>query len=233
VFEILRDPLWQFVGVVVALGAIAISIILYMKSRSRKSLAYSIVSITRLLSVKTEIKKDLQMFYKGKPIEQVHLVLVKIVNNGNLPVTANDFERPFSLQFKKNTQILNAEVANANPSSLQPSIKVEEQKIIVDPILLNSSDSVTLKLLVSKLTCDFDVDARVVGVREIREIGGTSFRSWVFIGLASFSGLFGYLIGSIGKDHFFLTLLITVISGVILTLVAFLTKQKKTIDAYR
>ncbi len=232
-FEILRDPLWQFVGVVVALGAIATSIILYMKSRSRKSLAYSIVSITRLLSVKTEIKKDLQMFYKGKPIEQVHLVLIKIINNGNLPVTANDFERPFSLQFKENAQILSAEIANANPSSLQPSIKVEEQKVILDPILLNSSDSITLKMLVSKLTCNFDLDARVVGVREIRELGGTSFRSWVIFGFACFSGIAGYLVGSIGKENFFPALLITVIFGVILTLVAFLTKQKKTISDYR
>jgi len=44
--EALRDPIWQFIGAVLAFAAIVISILLYFMQRRRKALSYEIVSRT-------------------------------------------------------------------------------------------------------------------------------------------------------------------------------------------
>lgn len=51
--EILRDPVWQFIGAIFALAAIVIVVIIYWMQRQRKSLSYEIISCTPLLSVKS------------------------------------------------------------------------------------------------------------------------------------------------------------------------------------
>jgi hypothetical protein len=231
--ELLRDPLWQFVGVVAAFGAIIISIVLFMKSRSRKSLSYLVVSITPLLSVKAEIKRDLQILYKGKPIEQVHLIIIKVINSGNVPVIAKDFERPFSLIFGEEAQVLTAEVVKTVPDVLRPSIKFEARKVVLDPILLNGGDSITLKLLVSRLSCGFSVDARIVGVREIKELGGKRIRPWIGIIVESaLAGMFGYLLSQYGTEQFVPYLAIGGIAALVSVSIVLIFREKKSFSKF-
>jgi hypothetical protein len=215
--DILRDPLWQFVGVIAALVAISISIILYMKSRSRKSLSYVIISRTPLLSVDREIKKDLQILYQGKPIQQVHLLLMKLINSGNVPVTASDFERPFSLLFSEDAKVIAAEIIKTKPESLRATIAFENQKVVLNPVLMNGGDSITLKILVSKLNGDFKVDGRIVGVKEIKELGGTAFPYWgKLLVLSIISLISGAVSSDFGTERFVPSFLI----GVLISLLA-------------
>ena len=58
-FDILRDPLWQFAGAILAVLAIAISIVLYRLQRQSKELIYEIVSSTPLLGIQEEVDKKL------------------------------------------------------------------------------------------------------------------------------------------------------------------------------
>jgi hypothetical protein len=201
--DILRDPLWQFIGVVIALVAILISIILFIKSRNKKVLSYGIISTTPLLSVGREIKKDVQILYKDKPIQQVHLILLKLINSGNVPVTANDFERPFSIVFSKDAKVIAAEIVKTQPESLRASILFEDQKVVLEPILINEGDSITFKMLVSKLKGGLKVDGRVVGVKEIRELSGKSFPRWVGLVTASIiAAISGFVSADFGTAQF-------------------------------
>jgi hypothetical protein len=70
--------MWQFVGALLALVAILLSVILFLAQRKRKSLAYEVVSRTALLSVAEEIEGKLKILYQGKPIRKVHLVILKL-----------------------------------------------------------------------------------------------------------------------------------------------------------
>ena len=103
---ILSDPTCQFIIVILlTIAAIVVSVIIYLKQRQRRSLSYEIVSATPLLSVEEDIKKDLQISYKGKPVEQVHLVMIKILNSGSLPIPSKDYEQPITISFGKQAKI--------------------------------------------------------------------------------------------------------------------------------
>ena len=54
--ELLRDPLWQFVGAILGFVAIGITIIIFWLQRTRKSLSYEILSNTSLLTIKEELE---------------------------------------------------------------------------------------------------------------------------------------------------------------------------------
>ena len=59
--ELLRDPVWQFVGAVLAVLAIVASIAIYRLQKVPKRLAYEIVSRSTLLTVKEEIESKVQV----------------------------------------------------------------------------------------------------------------------------------------------------------------------------
>ena len=184
---ILRDQVWQFVGAFFGLVAIIVSIVLYRTQRRRKALSYEIISRTSLLSIEDEIKGKLEIFFNGKPVQDVHLIVFKIINSGNVPIVSTDYERPLKLNFGE-AQVLTAEVAETNPNNLQVSVKIEETpfvskgrlvtelqpvtvwgttKVVLEPVLLNSEDSITFKFLVSRLD-EISVDGRIVGVKDIK-----------------------------------------------------------------
>jgi uncharacterized protein YjeT (DUF2065 family) len=147
-----------------------------MKQRQRKSLSYQIVSNTPLLSVEEEIKKDLVIRYRGKEVQKVDLVVVRIVNTGNLPIAAKDFDRPITLDLGEGAQILTAEISERKPDELQPSINVEQSKIKLEPILLNQGDAITFKMLVTGSTNKIKFDFRIVGVEKIGQLSEDSLR---------------------------------------------------------
>lgn len=202
-WDILRDPMWQFIGAILAAAAIFISIALYLRQRRRKDLSYEIVSRTPLLSVSTraqEIKKQLQILFNGKPVQQVHLIVIKIINSGNMPILSTDYERPVSLNLGEEAQILTAEVVETDPDSLRTSARIEGKSVVLTPSLLNEKDSITLKMLVSRFVNQITVDGRIVGVKNIRKsVKKRSSLIRVIIGEAvGLTGVFGLVLCIMG-----------------------------------
>jgi hypothetical protein len=170
--ELLRDPMWQFIGVVLALAAICVSVVLYLLQRRRKALVYEFLSRTPLLSMKEEVEGKLQILFDGEPVSDVHLVVVKIVNSGNVPITAHDYERPLALSVGAKAKILTAEVSETVPESLQAlaTIGPDRTDVVLTPVLLNGGDSATIKMLVSQFSGGIRVDGRIVGVKDIKRL---------------------------------------------------------------
>lgn len=193
-FDVLRDPLWQFIGVIFAVLAIFITLVLYRRQRSRKALSYEIVSRTPLLSIREEVKKKLQILFNGNPVQQVHLILVKIINSGNIPILETDFERPIRLIFGHEAQILTTEVVQTRPHSLHVSVKIEDKNVMILPTLLNQGDEIELKMLVSKFNA-IEVDGRIVGVKNIEKVSESVYP--VILGLTSMILILIGLVGSI------------------------------------
>lgn len=191
--DILRDPMWQFVAALLAAIAILVSIILYLKQRRRKALSYEILSRTPLLSVKEEIKKQLKILYDGKPVRQVHLVVVRIVNSGNTPILSTDYERLISLNFGEEANVLTAEIVKTDPDSIQASFNVEGKSVVLTPTLLNTGDSFTLKMLITKFG-EVKVDGRIVGVKEIQELKRPTRIRLLILVLAALVQVLGLLV---------------------------------------
>ena len=150
--EILRDPIWQFIGACVAFVTVVVSIALYELQQRRKDLTYTTISITPVLRIAEEVKGKLAIRFGDKSVQDLHRIVVKIKNSGNVPIRHTDYDSPVRFNFGVKAQILAIEVANANPASLQRSARaiIDGTDVVLTPVLLNPKWSITLDLLVNQ-----------------------------------------------------------------------------------
>lgn len=204
--KILRDPLWQFVAVVLAVLAIIISVLL---QRRKKALSYEIVSKTPVLSTAEEIAGKLQIRFQGESVQGVYLLVIRIINTGNIPIASSDYERPLSIHFYKETRVLTGEVSQSDPININAQIEVHDQSILVMPVLLNKGDSITIKALVSNYSCMPKFDGRIIGVKNISPRTDTGYywasalmiAGLVLAGIGFTSGMKGALNGGTLPSH--------------------------------
>jgi hypothetical protein len=153
---------------IIGIVAIFITILLYLKTRKRKSLTYEVVSEYPLISVDDEIKGKLQILFNGEAIENVHLLSIKFINDGNIPISAGDYERPLTINFEGESNLLSAEFVKGNPVNLIASLKVQNKIIELEPVLMNGSDFFLVKVLIGQYSGKFNIDTRIIGVKFIR-----------------------------------------------------------------
>jgi hypothetical protein len=166
--EILRDPIWTFVSVIVAAIFGVISIVLFIKQRRSKKLSYQVLTNTSLLSVASQIKQRVRITLDDKPVEDVSLVEIEIANSGNVPIASGDFEEPITINFGAEAEVLpTPTISSSKPSTLKPALTYKSADITINPVLLNQGDSFIIKALVSRFQ-KLVIDGRIVGVRDIR-----------------------------------------------------------------
>lgn len=110
----------------------------------------------------------------------------------------DDFERPLRFSWSGPARILTAEVTEVSPESLQPTIKVGVNEIVVDPLLLNPGDWLQIKTMINQ-SSKLSVDARVVGVKQITKAVASgeamSGKKLRMIALMGFVGSLTILVG--------------------------------------
>jgi hypothetical protein len=176
-WELLRDPIWQGIGAAIGLigvvSAIILGVVLFRLQRRRKELGYRVLSETRVVSVEAAVGERVQILYEGQPVSNVYLVVVELVNSGNQPIIPDDYHYPLHIGLGQGARVLAAEQVSSKPNGITAPVSITEslERVRVDPVLLNAGDSLGLKFLVTQYGGNLDVDARVVGVREIRTLG--------------------------------------------------------------
>lgn len=158
---------WSLVGAIATIGAIIAAFIIYYLQKSKKRLSYEIISNTQLVGIKNKIQDKIKILYEDKLVENVHLVSIRLINDGNLPIAIDDFATPIRVQLGNNTNILTYEVLEQNPSELNATITRMEDRIEVQPLLLNSNDNFTLNILLNDYDESLCITARIKGVKNI------------------------------------------------------------------
>ncbi len=162
----LRDPIWASIFSIIA---ILVSVSIFFLERKKKSLTYETISEASLLTLNEELNEKVQILYDGKVIKDVYLIILKIRNNGNSAILEKDFIKPIQINFSDKTQILSAEIIRTIPSNLNVEISLRTNQIGLAPVLLNSGDSISLKLLLTGHDGVMHLNGRIVGVREIKK----------------------------------------------------------------
>ena len=165
--ELLRDPVWTFVGAVLAILAVLVTVGIFFAQRKTKKLSYEITSNTQLLGVKDEIQGKVQVLYEGEEVKNVHLLTLKFSNTGNQSISSGDYERPLSIKINPEAKILTHEIVEEEPENLGVTVELEGSKLSFSPVLLNSKDSFSVKALISDFEGDPEIDGRIVGVKSI------------------------------------------------------------------
>jgi hypothetical protein len=146
--DLFRDPIWQFIGATLALVSVAVAVIFFLMQRSKKALAYEILTYTPLVTVNEDAKDQIEIRFKGTPVANVYLLLLRLWNNGNVSILPGDFIEPLVFRLPESAEILTAEVVQAEPDSLKPELHLQGAALTIAPLLLNGRDTLTLKLLI-------------------------------------------------------------------------------------
>jgi hypothetical protein len=211
--DILRDPIWQLV-----IGVVTLIITVWLTTRGyAKKITYEIIAQTSLVNItRSSVKNRIKILLDDNLVENAELILIKIKNTGLIPIKSSDFETPLNLSLGKSAKILSSEIYDLSPANLQIPFSVEEGILTIDPVLLNSKDSFTVKIIADSPS-KIELSGRIVGVKEIYKFGGSYSRRvlttsfiWIIAGAIAVwiaSGFTDYklpfLIAAIGFSFFF------------------------------
>ena len=164
----LQQTDWEFWGVVIAVVGFLASTTwaLRERRRRRKDLYYAVISKAPLVSVSEEAEGRIKILFDEKPVSNVSLAIIQIVNRGS-PIPSGDFESPLTIFMGCESQIMSVEVIVKQPDSLDVASNIENGKIQIEPLLLNNGDFFTLKVIGTNLAENIEVAARILGVKEL------------------------------------------------------------------
>ena len=167
----LRDPIWQFWGVLLGALAIGVIICLYYLQLPVKAISYGTVSFAPLVSVHEDVKGRLQLFFDKKPVPNVNYVLLRVVNSGNVPIQKQDIDKPveFTLGHSNRVKVLSADVIGTSPKGIVAVAHHTETAVTLMPLLLNPNDTVNIRVLMVGNDRGISANARIVGVSQLTE----------------------------------------------------------------
>lgn len=164
---LLQDPIWQFVGAVLALLAIGVAVWIYYAQRTRRQLLVESLLKMPLIAMGPTMVQGLKILVNDEPINEAVIILIRVANVGNTPLTASDFESPISLTFASKSKVLYAEVTEAKPPELQIVPSYQDNVVQFERQLLNPGDSFSCRILVQDSKGKYAAAARVVGVTQL------------------------------------------------------------------
>jgi hypothetical protein len=129
--DLFRDQIWTFVSAAFAGIAVLIPVFIYFLQQRKKRLGYKVLWQLPLVMIHDELKDDgqLTISFNGNPVKDIHLVLIEIINTGNVPIASGDYERPLCLRYGNDSTVLSAEVVNESPVDLAPILSVSKSAI--------------------------------------------------------------------------------------------------------
>lgn len=167
---------WGMWGVIATIIAgVAIPIVLFIIQIKIKNLEIIRVSSAPLINIDSKYVDDLEIFYQGEKIEDATSVVLGVVNTGTQAITKNDFEDSVVIMFNYNTKIIKAEILKTFPASMKPTIVVEKNNIVLNPLLMNSRDSFVISAVVSSFDGKIDVTGRIKEIKVESENSKSSF----------------------------------------------------------
>jgi hypothetical protein len=190
----MRDAVRQTIETILTLIIALVGIAAYIGARRRKELRYRIVSATPLLTSGEQVGHKVQVLFDGKPVEGVHVIVIEIVNTGNVPIRPADFERPLSFSFGDRAHVLLAEVLGTDPVALKPELQSNRGSIKIAPVLMNGDDWVRIKVLVARYGNRVTPDSRVEGVRDVLPFRESRRLLWVVVLITVAISLTGWLL---------------------------------------
>ncbi len=126
-----------------------VGIWLPLRLRPRKLVTYRILTEGMLLSVSSELKDKLEIFYDGKKITNAILAIVQYTNAGNKEITEELYAEPISISFSDKAQILSADIIDYKPKKFPMSFVKDDKSIVFSKETINQQESFTVKIIFS------------------------------------------------------------------------------------
>ena len=97
--------------------------------------------------------------------QDVAITVVRFANTGRVSLPPSEWDGPLEIRCS-GQRVLSARQSNASPSGLEVGLRVDGDRVLVDPFLLNSRDLVEIELTTEK-SPEVSVHARIKDVRRV------------------------------------------------------------------
>ena len=221
--EMLQNKPLEFAGVIFALLAVIVSIVIYRLQRQNKELAFGVLAEHHLLGVSDELANRVRITFDNRPVENIKLLVFALKNSGNKAVKVEDFIRPITISLGNEAKLLSFECIKECPANLNINISSNEDMLEISPILLNSGDYFLIQVLASVEKAKIEQDIKIVGVSSfvnltVKQRQNTSFLnglvpSLTFLGLG-YVGLVHPEISSFDENATFIASVVLTIFGI-------------------
>lgn len=131
----------------------------------RKVISYETSSKGHIINTESNqsLRNEIEIKYKGKPVNDVWFYELRIENTGNTPVEKKDYESPITISFT-NGKIISCMEGFKKPSNLQYKLSYSEKEVTIDPMLLNRKEIFNIIILVDQQNdCLPNVEGRISG----------------------------------------------------------------------
>ncbi|WP_421954061.1 hypothetical protein [Polaromonas sp.] len=170
--EILRDPVWQFIGAILAMFGVVGAFWIYWLQRQTKELAFGLVSSRRPLAIADELSSRVTVQLDGKPVGNLHLLIYGLKNSGRRAIAQADFDKPLSITYTDG-RVVSAEIASQTPPNLGGQLVISESRVELVPLLLNPGDQLLIQVLLSSAKPTSSLNARVFDVSSFAPVNVT------------------------------------------------------------
>lgn len=204
-------------AIVLAIAAISAGWALRKHFKLRKNLLYDVISSTPIVSVDQEKETPIKVYYDGMQVTNVYTTIIKITNIGS-PLPSGDYESPLTIYMGPDARIFSIEVREKFPSDLEVSCTIQEKIFNIEPLLLNTGDFFSIKVVGTNFGEEISAKARIIGVRKIMNATGQYTSRDKRLMYTAFTGLGITFAGGILSSLFesSLPLLIVAIGGIIM-----------------
>jgi len=121
------------------------------------------------LGVKEELSGKVKILYDNQEVKNVHLLNIKFINTGNIPISSSDYEKQINISFNDHAKILTHEIVQEEPQSLGIEIKTNDNTFTLSSCLLNPKDSFSIKTLISDYEGLPTINCRIKGIKKIEK----------------------------------------------------------------
>jgi hypothetical protein len=156
--------------------SIILSLIIDLIMRNRRSLGFK-VKIHSERRPRRNTKSGLNTNYEEQPINDTKQVEVSIVNTGNEPIQAHEFDRNLEIVFNRDARILDYQPACAGIKFMMVESEDDPKRPAISPMLLNPGDVIHVMLLVEKYRDVVAIDGRIAGIKRIKYLGDRALKA--------------------------------------------------------
>lgn len=163
------------------LFGVSVSVVLWIKNQRRKELTYELARCDALLNVRGEARRRIDVRFDGQPVEDAHLLVVRLTNTGHVPINPGDYQGRVSIAVGPGSTIVAADVIETVPGDLEERVlcgngktsliaAIEKDRLMLQPVLLNEQDSLSVQMLVRKYSGKVTVSGHVQGINAIKQM---------------------------------------------------------------
>ena len=170
-----------------------------LRGRRRKELSFGLTEKRLLAFALSEVASDTQIFYKGQSVERVASASLALMNTGDVPIEAVEFEKRPRIVLQNVLHIFDLKVLKCSPSHLAPSCLIESPNAVsFEPLLLNPGDYMLLQVTFeNKGEVSATLDARVRGIPSFFALRRGQHPGYNIGGIIFYFAMFACLVGGV------------------------------------